>query len=79
MRPNYYKVLVKADVDGKHRTVTVECFDLIDALGFTFYLGNALKYLFRCGRKNPDRTEDLEKTITYCQQQSQRDAQRNDG
>lgn len=69
MRPNYYKVKVIATTlggAGKRRLVEVECFDLIDALGFGFYLDNALKYLFRIGRKHPKRADDLSKVITYC-------------
>ncbi len=80
MRPGYYKVKVKARSaeTGERCTVTVECFDLIDALGFGFYLGNALKYLFRVGRKHPDRTNDLSKVITYCKVVKERDAQGED-
>ena len=75
MRPDYYKVTVRARVPGTGSFVpaTIECFDLIDALGFDFYLGNALKYLFRVGRKGTSRRSDLAKTITYCRQVMQRD------
>ena len=78
IRPNYYVVNVQARVlnggDGDKQTVEIECFDLIDALcGGDLYLGNAIKYLFRAGRKTEDRKEDLIKTITYCQQRIDRD------
>lgn len=66
MRPDYYKAIVKASVDGERRSVTLECFDLIDALGGGFYFGNALKYLFRAGRKGSNPDGDLEKVVTYC-------------
>lgn len=76
MRPDYYKVTVKAMVPGTgRRDVTLECFDLIDALGADFYLGNAIKYLFRVGRKNADRGRDLAKAITFLQQMKERDEQ----
>lgn len=75
MRPDYYKVEVLAQVPGigGKREVQLECFDLIDALGFGFYLGNALKYLFRAGRKTEDRRNDLAKVRTYCGVVIQRD------
>jgi len=74
-RPDYYKVEVRAACDdGEERVVSVECFDLIDALDLNFYLGNALKYLFRAGRKpSAAREEDLLKCATYCRQQAMRD------
>lgn len=65
MRPDYYKIEVKATVDGKKRPVIIECFDLIDALNLGFYGGNAFKYVFRAGRKTADSTEDLKKCMTY--------------
>lgn len=66
MRPDYYKVIVRARVPGRGDFVEaeIECFDLIRALGFDFFLGNALKYLFRLGRKSDSRRSDLAKTIT---------------
>jgi hypothetical protein len=75
IRPNYYKTKVLATVPGSAEKVEVEveCFDLIDALGGGFYFGNALKYLFRAGRKTKDRAVDLRKTITYCGQVIERD------
>lgn len=72
LRPNYYRVLVRAR-DPKTgeflpEPVEVECFDLIDALGLGFYEGNVLKYLMRAGRKDEDdatRDKDLLKVSTY--------------
>lgn len=76
MRPDYYKVTTLARVPGHAGKVEVEleCFDLIDGLGLCFYLGNALKYLFRAGRKTADRREDLAKAVTYCRVRMERDA-----
>jgi hypothetical protein len=34
---------------------------VIQALELNFSLGSALKYLWRAGRKTPDRLQDLEK------------------
>lgn len=75
LRPSYYRVVVKAIVtslgfngeDGTRHDVEVECFDVIEALGFdaSFNLGNVLKYLWRAGRKTPDALEDLKKARTY--------------
>lgn len=69
-RPNYYRVpcLVRLPDDDAQRAQTaalVECQDLIEALDLDFNCGNTLKYLFRCGRKTPDRIEDLRKARIY--------------
>lgn len=75
IRPSYYKVMVMGTLDGQgHKTkVEVECFDLIDALGFDFFLGNALKYLFRCAKKHETKEVDLRKAATYCIQAADRE------
>lgn len=47
--------------DGKY-----ECIDFIESWGLGFHLGNAVKYITRAGKKNPEKTkEDLEKAIWY--------------
>lgn len=75
MRPDYYKAAVKVNVPGRQEKVLaqLECFDLIDALGGDFYMGNAIKYVFRAGRKVDNRREDLAKAITYLRQVMKRD------
>lgn len=53
----------------------VECIDVIEALGFGFCDGNALKYLwrYRSKGKTPDKQiEDLRKAIWYIERQIQR-------
>ncbi len=69
IRPNYYKAEAKLrNHDGEVRTV--ECFDMIEALRFNYYLGDAFKYLWRLGRKNGlSKREDLRKSITFLQQE----------
>lgn len=42
-----------------------ECRDVIRSLGNDFDLGNALKYLWRAGKKNTDAREDLLKARFY--------------
>lgn len=53
--PEYYRV-----------NDAYEPWKIIDAYGLDFYLGNALKYVLRAGRK-PDNsyTQDLKKAIKY--------------
>ena len=47
--------------DGKY-----ECIDFIESWGLGFHLGNAVKYITRAGKKDPEKTkEDLEKAIWY--------------
>lgn len=43
-----------------------EAIDVIEAWSLNFHLGNALKYISRCGIKDPDKNiEDLEKARWY--------------
>ena len=43
-----------------------EVIDVIDAWKLDFELGNAVKYIARAGKKNPEKTkEDLEKALWY--------------
>ncbi len=85
MRPNHYKVEVEVDQSevlmGPNgiRGFTIQPFHLIKALWsqtdgwVAFCLGNALKYMFRAGRKDPATTlEDLKKARTYIDQAIER-------
>jgi len=45
-----------------------EVIDVIEAWDLNFSLGNAIKYIARAGKKNPEKTcEDLKKAIWYIQ------------
>ena len=47
--------------DGK-----IEVIDFIEDKGFDFCLGNAIKYISRAGKKDPNKKiEDLQKAIWY--------------
>lgn len=53
-RPSHY-------TDGK-----IEVIEFIEDKKLGFHLGNAIKYISRAGKKNPDKTvEDLRKAIWY--------------
>lgn len=44
----------------------IEVIDYIEDKKFPFHLGNAIKYISRAGKKNPEKTiEDLRKAIWY--------------
>lgn len=44
----------------------LECIDVIEALDLPFHLGNALKYIWRAGRKsNATTLQDLKKAAWY--------------
>lgn len=46
----------------------IECIDFILDKELDFSLGNAVKYIVRAGRKNPEKQiEDLQKAIQYIQ------------
>lgn len=54
-----------SQVGGEHyRQTGVQPWDVVDAWGLDFYAGNALKYLYRAGRKGA-RVEDLKKARHY--------------
>lgn len=58
-KPAYYKVRVRggqAEVDALH---------VIEELEMNFSVGNALKYLWRCGKKTHDPLPDLLKAREY--------------
>ena len=51
----------------------IEVIDFIEDKDLGFHLGNAVKYISRAGRKNPDKTiEDLQKAVWYINRQIER-------
>ena len=80
LRPDYYTVEVRVTnlqprtgSSGTTQKATLECFDLIDALALPYYAGNALKYLFRWGRKADSPAKDMRKALTFCQESAKRE------
>lgn len=60
INPNYYR-------NG------IEVIDFIEAYGLNFHRGNAVKYIARAGKKNPDReAEDLQKAVWYLNREIER-------
>lgn len=49
-----------------YRAGGFECIEIIEAYRLGYHLGNALKYLWRAGRKSPDVIVDLRKAVWYC-------------
>ena len=44
----------------------IEVIDYIEDKGFPYHLGNAIKYISRAGKKDPEKTiEDLQKAVWY--------------
>lgn len=44
----------------------IEVIDYIEDKGFGYHLGNAIKYISRAGKKDPDKEiEDLQKAMWY--------------
>lgn len=59
--PDHYK-------DGGTETI-----DFIEAKRLNYHLGNAIKYISRAGKKDPDKyTKDLKKAIWYLQREVER-------
>lgn len=49
-----------------HYTDGIETIDYIESKNFPYHIGNAVKYLSRAGKKNPDETvTDLKKAVWY--------------
>ena len=48
----------------------VECITIAEHFGFN--VGNAIKYLWRAGLKNPDPLDDLRKAAWYVQREIER-------
>lgn len=52
----------------------IESIDVIEAFGLGFHLGNVIKYVLRCGRKNgEDRLVPLKKARWYLDREIQRE------
>lgn len=51
----------------------IETIDYIEDKGFNYHLGNAVKYISRAGKKNPNAyLEDLKKAIWYLEREISR-------
>lgn len=48
-----------------YTTGGVETLDFIEAKDLNYRLGNVVKYVVRCGKKNTDPVQDLEKAMFY--------------
>ena len=80
-RPTTWGVEI-ADKGTQHNNVNhpnhyangrIEVMYFIEYKGLGFHLGNAVKYISRAGRKNPDKTvEDLRKAVWYINRQIHR-------
>ena len=56
------------DHPSHYNSGKIEVIDYIEDQNLDFCLGNAVKYISRAGKKNPDKEiEDLEKAIWYIQ------------
>lgn len=54
------------DHPSHYNTGSIEVIDFIDDQKLGFALGNAIKYICRAGKKDPEKTvEDLNKAIWY--------------
>lgn len=62
--PDRTKVADEQVGGGHYRQTKLQPWDVIDAWGLDFYAGNALKYLYRAGRKG-SKVEDLKKAAHY--------------
>ena len=63
-----WKKETKEDLVNKpphYTTGGVETLDFIEAKDLNYRLGNVVKYVVRCGKKNTDPVQDLEKAMFY--------------
>jgi len=55
----------------------IEPLDIIEDWKLNYHLGNALKYIARAGRKDPDKkVEDLKKAVFYLEREIKQEAQK---
>ena len=67
------KVCDNVNHPAHYSSGSIEVIDFIEDKDLGFHLGNAVKYISRAGRKNPDKTvEDLRKAVWYINRQIQR-------
>lgn len=59
--------MIKEAINPNHyRDGGIETIDFIEAKGLNFCLGNAVKYISRAGKKDPEKyKEDLQKAMWY--------------
>lgn len=73
---------IKDDVvnhPSHYTTGKIEVIDYIEDKNFDYHLGNAIKYISRAGKKNPDKyVEDLKKAIWYIQREIDNVTKRDD-
>ena len=51
---------------GHYTSGSIEVIDFIEDQKLPYHLGNAMKYICRAGKKDPDKTaEDLQKAVWY--------------
>lgn len=56
----------QVDHPAHYNTGRIEVIEFIEDQKLGYHLGNALKYITRAGKKNPDKTwEDIEKAVWY--------------
>ncbi len=48
----------------------IECIDVVEHMSFN--LGNAVKYIWRAGKKTPEARTDLHKALWYVQREIER-------
>lgn len=59
-------------IDPPHyQTESIQCIDVAETMSFN--MGNALKYIWRAGKKDPSKTiEDLQKAAWYIEREIKR-------
>lgn len=63
---NFPAVKENVDHPAHYSPGVYEVINVIEAWNLDFHLGNAVKYIARAGRKDPEKTiEDLQKAIWY--------------
>lgn len=67
INPDYYKLMVVGDDGQNHQCQVINVVEAVDAHK-DFYLGTALVYLLRAGRKEGnDKNQDIKKAIWFLQ------------
>lgn len=75
IKPNHYKLTIPATHKGERILVEVECGDVLKAIEQPFYPSNAMKYLWRAGKKEGESYFDDIRKAKQCLEEELKDRQ----
>lgn len=72
-KEDFQRIFDNIDHPSHYTDGKIETIDYIEDKKLSYHLGNAVKYISRAGKKNPDKyTEDLQKAVWYLNREIER-------